>query len=125
MSIERYTKDHECIRIDGDVGTVGISVHAAGLLGDIVFIEVPAVGRKVKAGEPAAVIESVKAASDVYAPLTGEVVESNGDLAADPSQLSQSTADSTWLFKIKLTNEAEVASLMDAAAYEAFIKENS
>ena len=125
MATERFTKDHEWIRVDGDIGTVGISNHAQTQLGDIVFVEVPEVGRKVSAGEAVAVVESVKAASDVYAPVSGEVVEANGDLAANSALVNEDAEGKAWFFKVRLSNTAELDGLMDRAAYDAFVKENS
>jgi glycine cleavage system H protein len=125
MANERFTKDHEWIRVDGGIGTVGITHHAQGQLGDIVFVEVPEVGRKAAQAEPVAVVESVKAASDVYAPVAGEVVEVNGDLAAAPALVNEDAEGKAWFFKIRLANAAELDQLMDRVAYEAFVKESS
>ena len=125
MATERFTKDHEWIRVDGDIATVGITHHAQEQLGDIVFVEVPEVGRKAAQGEAIAVVESVKAASDVYSPVAGEVTEVNGDLAATPALVNEDAEGKAWFFKIKVTNSAELNSLMDRAAYEAFAKEPS
>ena len=125
MASERFTKDHEWIRVDGDIGTVGITVYAQGQLGDVVFVEVPEVGRKATAGDAVAVVESVKAASDVFAPVSGEVVESNADLAANFALVNEDAEGKAWFFKIKLANAAELDKLMDRAAYDAFVKENS
>lgn len=121
MATERYTKDHEYIRIDGDVGTVGITMHAQEQLGDVVFVEVPVVGKKVKAGDQAAVVESVKAASEIYAPVSGEVVAANADLAADPAMVNADPMGKAWFMKIKLSDKAELDKLMDKAAYDAFV----
>lgn len=125
MATVKYTKEHEWIAIDGDVATVGITAHAAEQLGDVVFVEVPEVGRKVTAGEACAVVESVKAASDVYAPLSGEVVEANPELAGHPAAVNEGPEAGGWFFKLKLTNAGEVASLMDRAAYDQFVKDNT
>ena len=125
MAIERFTKDHEWIRVDGGIGTVGITDQAQSQLGDVVFVELPEVGRKAGQAEPVAVVESVKAASDVFAPVSGEVVEANGVLAANPALVNEDAEGKAWFFKIKVANEAELAKLMDRAAYEAFVKENS
>jgi glycine cleavage system H protein len=125
MALERFTKDHEYIRVDGDIGTVGITDHAQGQLGDIVFVEVPEVGRKVKQKEAAAVVESVKAASEVYAPVAGEVVESNADLAANPALVNEDAEGKAWFFKLKIADKSELDGLMDRAGYEAFVKESS
>lgn len=114
----RYTESHEWVRREGD-GTVavGITDHAQEQLGDIVFVEAPQVGRKVKAGEAIGVVESVKAASDIYAPVGGEVVAANADLAASPEKVNQD-AFASWMFKIKPDNGGDVDKLLDAAAYE-------
>ena len=125
MAIERFSKDHEWIRVDGGIGTVGITDHAQSQLGDVVFVEVPEVGRKAKAGEALAVVESVKAASDVFAPVSGEVVEANGELATNFALVNEDAEGKAWFFKIKLADAAELDKLMDRAAYEAFVKENS
>jgi glycine cleavage system H protein len=125
MAIERFTKDHEWIRVDGDIGTVGISDHAQGQLGDIVFVEVPEAGRKAAKGEAVAVVESVKAASDVYAPVSGEVTEANADLAATPALVNEDAEGKAWFFKIKIADKAELESLMDRAAYETFVQQSS
>jgi glycine cleavage system H protein len=125
MAIERYSKDHEWIRVDGGIGTVGITDHAQGQLGDVVFVEVPEVGRKAKAGEAVAVVESVKAASDVFAPVSGEVVEANGELASNFALVNEDAEGNAWFFKIKIADTGELDKLMDRAAYEAFVKENS
>ncbi len=124
MAIEKFSKDHEWIRVDGDIATVGITVHAQDQLGDVVFVEVPEVGRKVAAEEAIAVVESVKAASDVYSPLTGEVIEANGDLAATPGMVNEDAEGKAWFFKIRLSNPAELDALMDRAGYDAFVKDS-
>ena len=115
----KYTKSHEWVRqeTDGSV-SVGITHHAQELLGDLVFVETPAVGRKLKQGEECAVVESVKAAADVYAPLSGEVVAANAELADAPEKINQD-AYAAWMFKLKIDNAAELAGLLDAAAYQA------
>jgi glycine cleavage system H protein len=118
----RYTKDHEYARLEGDEAVVGISDHAQAQLGDVVFAEVPAIGKIVKAGEATAVIESVKAASDVYTPLSGEVIAVNSAVEAQPGVINEEPLGKGWLFRIKLSNAAEFATLMDEAAYEAFLK---
>ncbi len=122
MAIERFTKDHEYIRVEGDIGTVGITDHAQSQLGDVVFVEVPEVGRKVKSGDAAAVVESVKAASDIYAPVTGEVVEANGDLPQNTNLVNEDAQGKAWFFKIRLADKTELDKLMDADAYAAFLK---
>ena len=125
MAVEKFSKDHEWVRIEGDVGTIGISVHAQEQLGDVVFVEVPEVGRKVQAGEAVAVVESVKAASDVFAPISGEVTEVNGDLTANPALVNEDAEGKAWFFKLRLANPGELDALMDRAAYDAFVKEHS
>jgi glycine cleavage system H protein len=125
MATERFTKDHEWIRVEAGIGTVGITNHAQGQLGDIVFVELPEVGRKAGAAEAVAVVESVKAASDVFAPIAGEVVEVNADVAANPALVNDDAEGKAWFFKIKIGSEAELAKLMDRAAYEAFVKESA
>ncbi|HEU4379543.1 MAG TPA: glycine cleavage system protein GcvH [Hyphomicrobiaceae bacterium] len=125
MAIERFSKDHEWVRVEGDIATVGITDHAQGQLGDVVFVEVPEVGRKAAAGEAVAVVESVKAASDVFAPVSGEVVEANADLAANFALVNEDAEGKAWFFKIKLANAAELDKLMDRAAYDAFVKDNA
>ena len=123
MTIERFTRDHEWIRVDGGVATVGITEHAQDQLGDIVFVELPEAGRRAAAGEAVAVVESVKAASDVFTPLSGEVVEVNGDLVDRPALVNEDAEGKAWFFKIKVADEAELAALMDRAAYQRFVKE--
>lgn len=125
MATERFTKDHEWIRVDGGVATIGITNHAQSQLGDVVFVEVPEVGRKAAQGEAVAVVESVKAASDVYAPVAGEVIEVNGDLAGTPAMVNEDAEGKAWFFKLKLANPAEIDGLMDRAAYETFVKDAS
>jgi len=116
-----FTKEHEWIRVDGDTATVGISNHAQEALGDIVFAEVPEAGRKVSKGQEAAVVESVKAASDVYAPVSGEVVEGNQAVADDPSLINSDPEGEGWFFKLRLDNPGEVEGLMDEAAYREWL----
>ena len=114
----RYTQSHEWVRRESDgTVTIGITDHAQEQLGDIVFVETPQAGRKVSAGEAIGVVESVKAASDIYAPIAGEVVASNADLAAAPEKVNED-AFAAWMFRIKPTNVADVEKLLDAAAYE-------
>ena len=116
-----FTKEHEWIRVDGDVATVGISNHAQEALGDIVFAEVPDVGKTLSKGDDAAVVESVKAASDVYAPVGGEVVEGNAALADDPSLINRDPEGEGWFFKLKLSDSSELDGLMDEAAYRDWV----
>jgi glycine cleavage system H protein len=117
MTTTKFTEDHEIVRVDGDVATVGITTHAAEQLGDVVFVELPEVGRKVKAGEAIAVVESVKAASDVYAPVSGEVIEINDKLPGKPALVNEDPQGKSWFFKIKLADKSELDKLMDEAAY--------
>lgn len=117
----RYCSSHEWVRLEGDTATVGISDHAQEELTDVVFVELPAVGRAVDPGDPTAVVESVKAASDIYAPVGGEVVEANPEVEADPSLVNTDPYGKGWIFKIKLKEGASIGNLMDAAAYEAHI----
>jgi glycine cleavage system H protein len=126
MAKERFTKDHEWIRAEGGIGTVGISNHAQEQLGDIVYVELPEVGRKAAKGEAVAVVESVKAASDVYTPVAGEVVEANAALAGNegnPALVNEDAEGRAWFFKIRIADAAELDQLMDRAQYEAFAKQ--
>ena len=125
MAIERYTKDHEWIRVEDGVGTVGITEHAQQQLGDIVFVEVPEPGRQAKRGEAVAVVESVKAASDVFAPISGEVIEVNAAIAAEPALVNADAQGKAWFFKVKISDAAELDGLMDEAAYQEFVKQAS
>ena len=118
----RYTKDHEYVRLEGDVVVVGISDHAQEALGDVVFVELPTLGATLAKGDSAAVVESVKAASDVFAPVSGEVVEVNNDVDAQPGLINEDATGRGWIFKIKLANRGELASLLSVADYEAFLK---
>ena len=117
-----FTGEHEWIRVEGDVGTVGISNHAQEALGDIVFAEVPDAGKSLSKGDDAAVVESVKAASDVYAPIAGEVIEGNPALADDPSLINREPEGEGWFFKIQIADKAELDDLMDEAAYREWVK---
>jgi glycine cleavage system H protein len=117
-----FTKEHEWIRVDGDTATVGISAHAQEQLGDIVFVEVPEAGRKVSKGEEAAVVESVKAASDVYSPVSGEVTEGNQAIADDPALVNRDPEGEGWFFKLRLDDPGELDGLMDEAAYREWVK---
>ena len=118
----KFTKDHEYIRIDGDVATVGITDYAQQQLGDVVFVELPAVGKQVAAGAEAAVVESVKAASEVYAPISGEVVEVNSALEGAPATVNEDPAGKGWFLKIKIKDKAELDKLMSEADYAEFLK---
>ncbi|MFG1189233.1 glycine cleavage system protein GcvH [Xanthobacter sp. YC-JY1] len=117
----RYTKDHEYVRIDGDVAVVGISDYAQGQLGDVVFVELPDIGKSVTRGKEAAVVESVKAASEVYAPISGEVVEVNSELEGAPGLVNEDAEGKGWFLKLKIADAAELSELMDEAAYKAFL----
>jgi glycine cleavage system H protein len=122
MSETRFTKDHEWVRLDGDTATVGITDHAQQALGDIVFVELPHTGQQVAAGESCAVVESVKAASDVYAPLAGTVTASNEAVVDDPALVNTAPTGDGWFFKLKLDDPASFASLMDEAEYQALVE---
>lgn len=124
MALERFTRDHEYVRVDGDIATIGVTHHAQEQLGDIVFVELPDVGRKVIAGEAVAVVESVKAASDVFAPLDGEVVETNAELVAAPALVNEDAEGKAWFFKMRLDDIKAAQTLLDRAAYDAFVAEN-
>jgi len=117
----KYTKDHEWILVEGITGTVGITDHAQGELGDVVFVELPAPGKTVKHGESFGTIEAVKAVSDLYAPVGGQITVTNGDLAANPELVNKDPYGKGWMVKIKMTNPDELKGLMDAAAYQASI----
>jgi glycine cleavage system H protein len=119
MSTLLFTPDHEWLRIEDDVATVGITDYAQSQLGDVVFVELPKVGRSLKKAEAAAVVESVKAASDVYAPLSGEVVEINDAVVAEPAMVNSDAAGRAWFFKLKIADRSELGGLMDEAAYKA------
>ena len=117
-----FTEDHEWIRVEGDIATVGISDHAQEALGDIVFAEVPEAGRKVSKGQEAAVVESVKAASDVYAPVSGEVTEGNSAIADDPAVINRDPEGEGWFFKLKLDDAGELEGLMEETEYRDWVK---
>jgi len=116
----RYTKDHEWVKLDGDTATIGITAYAADQLGDVVFVELPEAGRKVKKGDAAAVVESVKAASDVYSPLSGEVLEANAALADNPQTVNEAAEAGGWFMKLKVADRSELDGLLDEAAYRDF-----
>jgi len=120
MSALKYTKDHEWIRVEGDVGIVGITPYAQEQLGDVVFVELPEVGRKAEQGKEIAVVESVKAASEIFAPVTGEVVESNKALPEQPATVNSDPLGAGWFFKLRLADKGQIDKLMDEAAYKAF-----
>jgi glycine cleavage system H protein len=119
MTTTLYTSDHEWLGIDGDVATIGITDYAQAQLGDVVFVELPKVGRALAKAEAAAVVESVKAASDVYAPISGEVVEVNQAIVDEPALVNTDAAGRAWFFKIKIADKSELGGLMDEAAYKA------
>ena len=123
MATIKYSKEHEWIRVEGDVATIGITQHAAEQLGDLVFVELPDVGKTVAPGDEAAVVESVKAASEVYAPISGEVVEVNSVLADEPGKVNEAPEGDGWFLKLKLSDASELDGLMDEAAYKAFVEE--
>ncbi len=120
--ITRYTKDHEWVRLEGDVASIGITPYAAEQLGDVVYVELPAVGKAVSAGGEMAVVESAKAASDVYAPVAGEVVAVNDALSGAPDLVNQSADGEGWFVKIRPSNQADIDALMDEAAYANYVK---
>lgn len=118
----RYTKDHEYARLDGDFAIVGISDYAQGQLGDVVYVDLPEVGKTVEQGKEAAVVESVKAASEVYAPLSGEVVEVNVALEGAPATVNEDAEGNGWFLKLKIADKAQFDALMDEAAYKAYLE---
>src|SRR5471030_1555026 len=122
MSTARYTKDHEYIVVEGEIGTIGVSDHAQAQLGDVVFVELPAVGDKFAKGAQAAVVESVKAASEVFAPASGEVIAVNKELENEPSLINEDAMGKGWIVKLRLADPAELDSLMDETAYQAYLK---
>jgi glycine cleavage system H protein len=122
MAELRFTKDHEWIRLEGDIATVGITDHAQNALGDVVFVDLPEAGREVAEGESIAVVESVKAASDVYAPVAGKVAEANAALSENPGLINSDPTGDGWFFRLEGVDAATVAALMDEAAYAAFVE---
>ena len=120
----KYTEDHEWIRVEGDIATVGITHHAQDALGDVVFVDLPAVGQGYAQKETAGVVESVKAAADVYMPISGEVTEVNEALRAEPSLANSDPMNAGWFFKVKMSDTSELAGLMDETAYNDFAKDN-
>lgn len=118
----RYTKDHEWIKIEGDVATVGITEFAQSELGDVTYVEVPQIGRQLSKGEPFGVVESVKAVSDIYAPVSGEIVEVNEALDGAPETVNESPYDRAWMIKVRVENPGDAESLMDAEAYERHVE---
>ena len=125
MSEKKYSKQHEWVSVEGDVATVGITKHAAEMLGDVVFVELPEKGKVVQKEGQAGVVESTKAASDVYTPLTGEITETNQNIVDDPATVNKDPEGRSWFFKIKIKNKSELDELMNKADYEKFAKENS
>jgi glycine cleavage system H protein len=123
MTETRYAKTHEWIRIDGTSATVGITPYAAEQLGDVVYVELPESGREITQGKEAAVVESVKAASEIYAPVSGVVTESNDRLAEQPALVNEDAADAGWFFKMEIADPSELAELLDQAAYDAMVAE--
>ena len=122
MSTVKFTDEHEWIRVDGDIATVGITDYAQNQLGDVVYVELPKPGQKVEKGKQAAVVESVKAASEVYAPVTGEVVEANQALADEPATVNADPMGRGWFMKLRLANKSELDGLMDEAGYKKFVE---
>ena len=125
MSSPRFTKDHEWVRLDGDLAIVGITDYAQSQLGDVVYVELPEIGRRVEQGKEAAIVESVKAASEVYAPVSGQVAEINEILGVDPAKVNADPMGEGWFLKLRIDNPAELDALMDQAAYQRFIEEQA
>jgi glycine cleavage system H protein len=125
MSEVKYSKEHEWIKIEGDVGTIGITQHATEMLGDIVFVELPDVGASVEKDGNAGVVESTKAASDVYTPISGEVMENNQAIVDDPAKINSDPENKAWFFKLKINDKSELDSLMNKEEYDKFAKESS
>jgi glycine cleavage system H protein len=121
MAKTYFTQDHEWLSVEGGIATVGITDYAQEQLGDLVFVELPQIGTKLSKGDTAVVVESVKAASDVYAPVDGEIIDANGALSSDPSLVNSAATGDGWLWKMKLADEGQLAGLMDDAAYKAHI----
>jgi glycine cleavage system H protein len=124
MSEKKFSKKHEWVSLEGDIATVGITKHATEMLGDIVFVEVPSKGKKVEQNSQAAVVESTKAASDVFSPVSGEVLEANESIVNDPSSVNADPENNGWFFKIKIANKSELDLLMTKADYDKFVAEN-
>jgi glycine cleavage system H protein len=123
MSTLYYTEDHEWLNVDGNTATIGISTYAAGQLGDVVFVELPEVGKTVKKGDEIAVVESVKSASEIYAPVSGEITAANAALEDTPETVNEDAQGAGWFFKMTIADAAELSGLMDEAAYDEFTKE--
>ncbi|MGA1311260.1 MAG: glycine cleavage system protein GcvH [Candidatus Nanopelagicales bacterium] len=124
MADVKYSKKHEWVLVEGDIGTVGITKYATEQLGDIVFAEIPDLGKNITSGSEAAVVESVKAASDVYTPVSGEVTEGNAAIVTDPSLINKDPEGQGWFFKVKLSNPSELSLLMNKADYDKYVEEN-
>ena len=123
MSEKKYSKDHEWIEVDGDNAIIGITDHAQESLGDIVFVDLPEINKVVKAGDEVSIIESVKAASDIYSPIDGEIIEINQNLTDDAALINQSAETSGWIFKLKISNQSQLNDLMTLVQYEEFLKQ--
>lgn len=123
MSVVKYTREHEWVRIEGDIATVGITFYAQEQLGDVVFVELPDEHASVDQGAEVAIVESVKAASDIYAPITGTIVETNGDLSDRPELINEDPENDGWFFRMQLSDPSEIEDLLDEAAYHAFIQD--
>ena len=124
MSEKKYSKQHEWVSTEGDIATVGITKHAAELLGDIVFVELPDKGKNFEKEGQAGVVESTKAASDIFTPVTGEIIATNQSIVDDPAAVNKDPEETSWFFKIKIKNKSELDELMNKADYEKFVKEN-
>ena len=125
MSEKKFSKQHEWVSLEGEVATIGITKHAAEMLGDIVFVELPVKGKNVKKEGQAGVVESTKAASDVYTPISGEIIDTNQSIVDDPGTVNKDPEGNAWFFKIKIKNKSELENLMSKADYDKFAKENS
>ena len=123
MAETRFTKDHEWVRLDGDIAVIGITDYAQEQLGDVVYVELPEIGRQVEQGKEAAVVESAKAASEVYAPVSGEVVAVNDEIAGDPAKVNADAEGEGWFIKLRLADPKQLDGLMDEAAYKAFVEQ--
>ena len=124
MSEVKFSKEHEWIKLDGDIATIGITYHATEMLGDIVFVELPEIGSSVAKDGNAGVVESTKAASDIYTPVSGEIIENNQSIVDDPAKVNTDPENEAWFFKLKITNKSEMDSLMNKEEYEKFSKES-
>ena len=124
MSEVKFSKEHEWIKLDGDTATIGITQHATEMLGDIVFVELPEIGSSVAKDSNAGVVESTKAASDIYTPVSGEIIENNQSIVDDPAKVNTDPENEAWFFKLKITNKSEMDSLMNKEEYEKFSKES-